>query len=376
MSRLSVRILQNKTGETPKCGKTPKQFENIKNMNNIVRNLTFAAVVIAAVSCGNGKKAAPAAAAAEQVAEEAPLVTVVTVGKQDVPQTSVYTSSVEPYAKNNIAPQTSMRISKINVEVGDFVRAGQILAEMDKLQLQQAELQMKNNETEYNRLKGLYDAGGLSKSDLDAIELSYKVSKTSYENLLQNTILRSPINGVVTARNYDKGDMYSMSQPIYTVEQIAPVKLLVGISESDYSKVKKGNEVKITVDAFPGKVFAGKINRIYPTINESTHTFNVEVIVPNRDNVLRPGMYARVTVQFGVNNSVVVPDTAIVKQTGSGERFVYILNADGTVTYQNVKLGRRIDSMYEILSGIKDGAKVVTEGQVRLKDGVKVTIAE
>ena len=87
-------------------------------------------------------------------------------------------------------------------------------------------------------------------------------------------------------------------------------------------------------------------------------------------------MYARVTVQFGVNNSVVVPDTAIVKQTGSGERFVYILNADGTVTYQNVKLGRRIDSMYEILSGIEDGAKVVTEGQVRLKDGVKVTIAE
>ena len=181
---------------------------------------------------------------------------------------------------------------------------------------------------------------------------------------------------MVTARNYDKGDMYSMSQPIYTVEQIAPVKLLVGISESDYSKVKKGNEVKITVDAFPGKVFAGKINRIYPTINESTHTFNVEVIVPNKDNVLRPGMYARVTVQFGVNNSVVVPDTAIVKQTGSGERFVYILNADGTVTYQNVKLGRRIDSMYEILSGIEDGAKVVTEGQVRLKDGVKVTIAE
>ena len=269
-----------------------------------------------------------------------------------------------------------MRISKINVEVGDFVRAGQILAEMDRLQLQQAELQMKNNETEYNRLKGLYDAGGLSKSDLDAIELSYKVSKTSYDNLLQNTILRSPINGVVTARNYDRGDMFSMGQPIYTVEQIAPVKLLVGISESDYSKVKKGNEVNITVDAFPGKVFVGKINRIYPTINESTHTFNVEVIVPNKDNVLRPGMYARVTVQFGVNNSVVVPDTAIVKQTGSGERFVYVLNADGTVTYQNVKLGRRMESMYEILSGVEDGAKVVTEGQVRLKDGIKVTVAE
>ncbi len=331
---------------------------------------------MAAVSCGNGKTSDQAAAAEEQEEEVAPLVTVVTAGKQDVPQTSVYTSSVEPYAKNNIAPQTSMRISRINVEVGDFVRAGQVLAEMDRLQLQQAELQMKNNETEYNRLKGLYDAGGLSKSDLDAMELSYKVSKTTYDNLLQNTILRSPINGVVTARNYDKGDMFSMGQPIYTVEQIVPVKLLVGISESDYSKVKKGNEVNITVDAFPGQVFVGKISRIYPTINESTHTFNVEIAVPNNDRVLRPGMYARVTVQFGVNHSVVVPDSAIVKQTGSGERFVYILNSDGTVTYQNVKLGRRIDSMYEILSGVGDGARVVTEGQVRLKDGIKVTVAE
>ncbi len=344
-------------------------------MNNTIKFIALAASVLAAASCGNGEKASGKAAAAETV-ETAPLVSVVTVSRQDVPQTSVYTSTVEPYAKNNIAPQTSMRISRINVEVGDFVKKGQTLAEMDRLQLQQAELQMKNNETEYKRLKGLYEAGGLSKSDLDAIELSYKVSKTSYDNLLQNTVLRSPIDGVVTARNYDKGDMYSMGQPIYTVEQIVPVKLLVGISESEYTKVKKGAGVDITVDAFPGKVFAGKINRIYPTINESTHTFNVEIVVPNKDKVLRPGMYARVTVQFGVNRSVVVPDTAIVKQTGSGERFIYILNSDGTVTYQNVKLGRHIGSSCEILSGVPDGAKVVTEGQVRLKDGIKVTVAK
>ncbi len=349
-------------------------------MNKIVRNIAFVAAALSVISCGNSGKGSNAeSAASAQAAEEvevAPLVTVQTVSLQDVPQTSVYTSSVEPYAKNNIAPQSSMRISKINVEVGDFVYAGQILAEMDRLSLQQAQLQMKNNETEYNRLKGLYDAGGLSKSDLDASELNYKVSKTNYDNLLQNTILRSPISGVISARNYDKGDMFTMGQPIYTVEQITPVKLLVGISESDYSNVKKGNEVSITVDAFPGRTFTGKINRIYPTINEATHTFNVEVIVTNSDKVLRPGMYARVTVQFGVNKSVVVPDSAVVKQTGSGERFIYVLNEDGTVTYQNVKLGRHIGATYEVLSGVEDGARVVTEGQVRLRDGVKVTVSE
>ena len=342
-------------------------------MKKIFAYISVAAVLAAAVSCGNGK--GKQEVSPKEKAEEAPLVSVVAVNKQSVPQQTTYTSSVEAYAKNNIAPQQALRISKINVEIGDFVKAGQILAEMDGLQLQQAELQMKNNETEFQRLKDLYEAGGLSKSDLDAMELSYKVSKTTYQNLLDNTILRSPINGVVSARNYDKGDLYSMGQPIYTVEQIAPVKLLVGISEAEYSKVKKGNEVEISVDAFPGKSFKGTINRIYPTINQLTHTFNVEVIVPNKDYVLRPGMFARVTVRFGANNNVVIPDTAVIKQTGSGERFVYVLNADGTVTYQNVKLGVRNGSEYEVLEGIEDGAKVVVDGQARLRDGIKVRIA-
>ena len=342
-------------------------------MKKIFAYISVAAVLAAAVSCGNGK--GKQEVSPTETSEEAPLVSVVAVNKQSVPQQTTYTSSVEAYAKNNIAPQQALRISKINVEIGDFVKAGQILAEMDGLQLQQAELQMKNNETEFQRLKDLYEAGGLSKSDLDAMELSYKVSKTTYQNLLDNTILRSPINGVVSARNYDKGDLYSMGQPIYTVEQIAPVKLLVGISEAEYSKVKKGNEVEISVDAFPGKSFKGTINRIYPTINQLTHTFNVEVIVPNKDYVLRPGMFARVTVRFGANNNVVIPDTAVIKQTGSGERFVYVLNADGTVTYQNVKLGVRNGSEYEVLEGVEDGAKVVVDGQARLRDGIKVRIA-
>lgn len=331
--------------------------------------LAGAAAVIAA--CGNNKGET---VESKTVTEEAPSVSVMTVSAQDVPQTSVYTSSVDPYVKNNIAPQTAVRIEKINVEVGDFVKEGEIVAEMDQIQLQQAELQMKNNETEYERLKGLYEAGGLSKSDLDAIELSYKVSRTQYENLLENTILRSPVDGVITARNYDKGDMYSMSAPLYVVQQITPVKLLVGISEVDYTKVKKGDSVEITVDAFPGRTFAGKVNRIYPTIDPATRTFTVEVIVPNKDKVLRPGMFARVTVEFGVNHSPVIPDIAVVKQTGSGERFVYILNADGTVTYKKIVLGRRMDNEYEVLEGLKEGDKVVTKGQIRLKDGVRVTV--
>ena len=337
--------------------------------------MLIAGAVIVAAGCGNnGKKVEEQPAAV--VEEAAPSVSVVQVSVREVPQLATYTSTVQPYVKNNIVPQAGGRITKINVEIGDFVKEGQILAEIDKAQLQQAQLSLSNQEVELARLKALYEAGGLSKSDLDAIELQYNVTKTQVENLLENTVLRSPINGVVTARNYDVGDMCSMASPIFTVEQIVPVKLLVGISESDYTKVKKGDSVEIKADAIPDKTFYGKINRIYPTIDPATRTFTVEVVVQNNYRTLRPGMFVRAVVNFGTNNSVVIPDVAVVKQQGSGERFVYILNEDGTVTYQKVLLGRRMGAEYEVLEGIQDGARIVTGGQIRLKDGIKVTVNE
>lgn len=334
--------------------------------------MLIAGAVVMAAGCGNsGNKAAEQTVAA---VEEAPSVSVEQVTVREVPQNATYTSTVQAYVKNNIAPQMTGRITKINAEIGDFVTKGQVLAEIDKVQLLQSQLQLQNQEVELARLKSLYEAGGLSKSDLDAIELQYNVTKAQMENLLENTVLRSPVDGVVTARNYDQGDMYSMSAPIYTVEQIVPVKLLVGISESDYTKVKKGDSVEITVDAVPGKTFHGKIEKIYPTIDPATRTFTVEVVIDNSYKTLRPGMFARVNVNFGSNNNVVIPDVAVVKQQGSGERFVYILNDDNTVTYQKVVLGRRMGAEYEVLEGVEDGAKVVTGGQIRLKDGIKVTV--
>ena len=271
-------------------------------------------------------------------------------------------------------PQAGARIRKINVEVGDYVGKGQILAEMDRFQLEQLELQIQNDEVEYARLKGLYEEGGVSQSDFEAAELGYKVRKTNYQNLLENTILRSPITGYVTARNFDVGDMFSMGSPLFTVQQVVPVKLLVGISENEYTKVKKGDVVSITVDALPGRTFSGKVTRLYPTINAATHTFNAEVVVQNADRALRPGMFARVTVNFGTNHHIVLPDRCVVKQEGTGQKFVYLLKGDGTVSYVPVTIGRHIGAEYEIIDGVLEGDSVVSKGQATLKDGVKVVV--
>ena len=336
--------------------------------------IAFAALVLA--GCAQKKNSQEQAAAAAMAAQpQAQAVKVMAAAKQDVRQDGVYSATVQAFAVNNIAPQSGGRIQKINVEVGDFVGKGQVLAEMDRVQLDQAKLRLSNAETELGRLKQLYEQGGLAQSDYEAAELNFQVSKSTYDNLLENTILRSPISGVVSARNYDRGDMYGMAAPIFTVQQITPVKILVGISEGDYTKVKKGDNVTLTVDALPGKTFSGTIKRIYPTIDPLTHTVNIEVNVPNQNRELRPGMYAKVNVTFGHSSSIVVPDAAVVRLQGSGQRNVFVVE-NGIAVQREVTLGRHFDSQYEILSGLEVGEQVVVKGGSALRNGAAVEVIE
>jgi len=348
--------------------------KNMLDMKRLIRGITIVLAAAAVAGCGGREKKAQEAGAASLPQEVERTVEVLPAQARDVPQESAYSSTVEAFATNNIMPQQAGRIRKINVEVGDFVVKGQVLAEMDRLQLDQLALQIQNDDIEYARLKSLYEEGGVSKSDFEAAELGYKVRKSNYANLEENTILRSPLTGFVTARNFDKEDMYSMTAPLFTVQQVTPVKLLVGVSESEYTKVKKGDDVTLTVDALPGRTFNGRVNRLYPTINPSTHTFQAEVLVTNSDRVLRPGMYARVTITYGTNHSIVVPDRAVVKQEGSGQKYVYVYNEDGTVSFVPVEVGRHIGAEYEILSGLTEGQLYVSKGQTGLKDGSKVKV--
>ena len=335
-----------------------------------LNTLLFAATAIVMMSCGEQSQNN------QQFVEENPKVTATTVNAEYVSQLQVYPTTIEADIVNNIAPQSAARISKIYVEVGDKVNAGQTLARMDEVNLEKARLQLINDSIEFGRIEQLHEIGATSQSDYEAMTLKYDVSKKTYKNLLENTVLKSPISGVVTARNYDEGDMYAMAQPLFVIQKINPVKMLINISESKYSQIKKGMEVDITTDAYGDQVFKGTVDLIYPTINAMTHTFPVEVKYANKDLTLRPGMFARVTVNYGDNFRVVVPDRAVLKQVGSGEQYVYILNEDGTVTYTIVELGRRMGNKYEVISGIDDNATVVLTGQTKLKNGITVDVVK
>ena len=335
-------------------------------VNVIIKMMLVGGVCIASMACQSKK------AAETNVAEVAkPKVTTAVVNVREVEQKSAFTGNVEGYAVNNITPQQPRRITRVLVDVGDRVSAGQKVAELDNSSLAQAKAQYDNAKASFERSDELYKFGGESKASWEAVKTQYEVAKLTYENLLENTTLVSPISGVITARNYDNGDMVA-GQPIFVVQQISPAKVIISVSENLYSYLKKGMPVSIELDAFPSQTFEGKIHRITPSIDAATHTFPVEVVIPNGKEQIKPGMYARVTMKYGTRQNIVVPDRAVVKMLGSGDRFIYVYKADGTVSYQKVELGRRMQDKYEVLSGIADGDEVVVTGQSALKDGLAV----
>ncbi len=331
----------------------------------------MAALAFLAMSCGNKENTAE-----EVVEDEVAEVKISEVVTKDVPQTIVYTATVESDVVNNISPNVNYRIERILCDVGDVVKKGQVIVQLDASSLRQTKLQLDNQTIEFNRTKSLYEVGGASKAEYDNAQMQLDVLQTQYKQLVENTQLLAPISGVVTARNYDNGDMYS-GTPILTIEKTNPVKLVINVSEEQYKNIKKGQNIDITLDAYEGEQFTGKVTIVTPTIDAASHTFPVEITVDNSSQKVRPGMFARATVNYGSVNRVLVPDEALVKQVGAGDRYVYVYNEkEQTVSYNKVELGKHLDVNYEIISGVEPGDKVVIAGQSRLSNGKKVKVVK
>lgn len=326
-------------------------------------------LLAAAVLCScNGNKDKKA-----EIVEELPIVELDVAQLRDVQQNKSYTATVEADNTNNIASSVPNRIEKIYVEVGDKVRKGQTLVTLDRASIDQLKVNLDNTQREYDRATQLLEIGAGTQQSVDQLKAQLDGLKSQYNNLLENTVLVSPINGVVTARNYDPGDLTG-NLPVLTVGQTQPqVKVIINVTENDFTQIQAGKPVTVTFDAFPGEEFGGKISRIYPTVDPNTRTFKSEILVSNPDGRILTGMFARVNIPLGEEQSVVVPDRAVVKQTGSGNKYVYVFK-DGHVSFNKVELGQRIGDSYELLSGISEGDSVVISGQSRLADGVAVEV--
>lgn len=367
MEKRSYSVCDSKNKQSNvKTHKANNKFTGMK-ATYLFQIISFSGLLLLA-SC-QGEKSVDQQTEAKDAAVK---VSVSNTSLQTVNESVTYTANVEAEVVNQIIPTSPGRIEKIFVKIGDKVSKGQLLVQMESTNLTQQKTQLANLEKDYERFLELLTVGGVAQQQVDQLKVQVDVARTALNNLEENTSLRSPVSGVITARNYDPGDVYSQD-PILVVEQLNPLKAIIFASESYYNRLKVGMAVDISLDVYGEERFIGKISRIYPTVDAATHTFGVEVAIENRDMKIRPGMYSRVTLNLGDYQSIVVPDAAVQKQAGSNDRYVFVVE-NGVAKYRKVELGQRLDKNYEIRSGIAPGEVVVTAGQARLIEGTKVEI--
>ena len=338
-----------------------------------IKTLSLALLSAGLLASCSSSSSSSSKATEEQSADTVRLVEVAPAEMRALSLSEEFTAQLEAKVVNNITAQAGGRLKQLLVKVGDRVGAGQAVARMEATQAAQAQIQLADAKTNFARMDELYKVGGVSKAQWEQAKSAVDQAKLAYGNAAENTVLRSPISGFVTAKNYDNGDMTSPQLPVVVIQQIAPVKAVIGVSEQYYSYLKKGAAATLSVDALGEETFSGVVTNIFPTLDPVTHTVSTEIEVANKDLKLRPGMYARVHLDFGTKEALTVPDKAIVRQAGSGARYVYVFSG-GKAVYRAVELGQQQGDLYEVVSGLNAGDQVITSAPSNLKNGLSVKL--
>ncbi len=305
------------------------------------------------------------------------------------------TGDIRPMLEVNVYSKVPGKIiERLPVERGDFVKKGALIATLEnkmiKAQIEEAEAALELAKTNLDvvkkdciRLENLYREKALARQKLDHIKSQRKSAKAQVsrseavlqqlEILYKNHRIYAPINGYVSARYVDRGNMSSVAQPIIRISSETEVKIVTTVTEKDFPRVRKGMECEITVDAFPDRIFKGIISVINPTLDPATRTGELEIFVPNKDKLLRSGMFAHVRLYLGGKSTLVVNRDALNRLPGTGNYYVYVVQKDKAVL-KNIETGFTQGNYVEVTNGLTEGEKVVVKGQNRLKDGVPVVV--
>ena len=343
-------------------------------MNKIVRyTVLFLAVTIMA-ACG-GKSENRQATTTQKEAEK---VKVQTLQSERIAKQLELSTTLEGYETMNISPSITGHIEHIYVQVGSRVQKGAMLVRMDQTQLNTTRINLNSTKTELDRVTALKASGSISQQMYDQTKAGYDqlVETERFQN--ENTFVRAQFAGVISAKNYEDGEMYT-GAPILTLTQISRLKAIINIPETYYPLVKQGMKVDVYSDIYPDKVFPATIEIVYPTIDPTSHTFQAKLNIPNPGEKIRPGMYVRASLSLGEIDAIVVPYQTVLKLTGSNDRYVFM--ADGnTARRVAVTLGQRFDDQIEIIpvvpGDIKEGDRLIVTGQARLVDGSTLEIVE
>ncbi len=343
-------------------------------MNRIVRNTTLLMAIALISACG-GKSENRQATTTKKEAEK---VKVLTLQSERIAKQLELSSTLEGYETMNISPSITGHIEHIYVEVGSRVQKGAMLVRMDQTQLNTTRINLASTKTELDRVSALKASGSISEQVYDQTKAGYDqlVETERFQN--ENTFVRAQFSGVISAKNYEDGEMYT-GAPILTLTQIGRLKAIINIPETYYPLVKQGMKVDVHSDIYPDKSFPATIEIVYPTVDPTSHTFQAKLNIPNGGEKIRPGMFVRTTLPLGQIDAIVVPYQSVLKLSGSNDRYVFT-NKNGTAHRVAVTLGQRFDDRIEIIpvipGDLKEGDQLVTTGQARLVDGAKLEIVK
>lgn len=319
-----------------------------------------------------------------QIAEKKdPVVRVMNLEKEVISRTIDYNSTLTAYEEVYIAPAQPGRIQTIFVEPGDRVKKGQKLFAMDPTQVYQTRIQLNSMEVDMKRMETLLETGSITQQAYDQLKTQFDVTKSSLDFLEKNTVMYAPFGGVITAKYFENGEMFSGAPntqvgkaSIVTLMQTNPLKAILNISESYYPLVNKGMKANLNADVFGEEEFSGKVILIYPTVDAMTRSFKVEIEVPNNSNKLKPGMFARVSMLVGESETFVVSSNIVLQQEGTNLRYLFV-EENGVAKRFNVIIGQRFDEKIEIISDeVSEGDKIIVEGHSKLMDGDKITVVK
>lgn len=324
------------------------------------------------IGCGKKQEQSATVAAEEERVEQ---VRTTLLQPREIERVISVSTNLQGYLTQNVAPSLTGKIEHIYCEVGDKVKKGDDLVRMDQTQYKTTKITMANLEVEKNRIAQLLKSGSATQQQYDQILTQYSSTKEQLEFLQSNTYVKAPFAGVISAKTYEDGELYG-GQPILVLTQIDKLKALVAIPETYYPKFREGMKLTLTSEIYPERTFPATVEIVYPTIDATSHTFQVKIVIPNADNLLRPGMYVTTTIGLGKAKTIVAPYQSVEKLVGANDRYVFI-NENGRAKRVAVELGQRFDQDIEIIAPeLTDGVELVTTGQHKLVDGVKINVVD
>ncbi len=370
----------------------------MKPRTSIRLGLALAFLILAAPTAGCGSKVSEAEADNGKKVDAASRVKVASPEVRTLHRRLEYTGTVEPIRQVRIVPEVTAKIVALKVENGDRVKKGQLLAKFDTklfgLQKKQASAAVKLAQTqvnsakkEWDRLQPLAESGAVSKSQLDQLESGLDAANAQVDQAkaalslasysVQKSTLKAPFDGIVTNLLVNEGEFVGPQMAAYgmlTLVDISEVKVKVGVTEKDLPLVTPGLGVEIVSEAYPDRIFTGKVNVLNPSADPLSKSFPVEISAANPEELLKAGMFVRVQIHIETREDVLtVPAGAIV--TLKEMKVIFVVGEDGKAAMREIETGIETDEGVEITKGqLTTGEKVVVEGNFGLKDGSRVIV--